>query len=294
MQVPLAFFHQSNVFGLHGKIFVAGSYGGGFCKKMLEALPMADRAKASWLQDRPATGQGWAHQQWWLSLWDNRFKKGKKKTSATAIVARERSQTMWEQQLCRHPGQWKSRGGGAPGTRADSPAACGEDHREAGCPSAVHGGPWWSRNPSAPRGRDPMLEQVDVPKGRCDPMGSLRCSRLLAGLVDPWRERSPRQSRFAGRACDPTGDPCWSTLLLKDCTPWKGPMLGQFVKNCSPWEGLMLENFMEDCLLWQGLHAGAGEECEECSSGRGRSGRSNMWCTDHSPTPCPPVPLGGK
>jgi len=58
MQVPLAFFHQSNVFGLHGKIFVAGSYGGGFCEKMLEALPMADRAKASWLQDRPATGQG--------------------------------------------------------------------------------------------------------------------------------------------------------------------------------------------------------------------------------------------
>ena len=52
-------------------------------------------------------------------------------------------------------------------------------------------------------------------------------------------------------------------MLLKDCTPWKGPMLEQFVKNCSPWEGPTLEMFVEDCLLWEGPHAGAGEECEE-------------------------------
>jgi len=33
-------------------------------------------------------------------------------------------------------------GGGAPGTRArDPPAACGEDHGEAGCSTAAHGGP---------------------------------------------------------------------------------------------------------------------------------------------------------
>ena len=62
------------------------------------------------------------------------------------------------------------------------------------------------------------------------------------------------------------GDPHWSSLFLKDCTPWKGPMLEQFVKNSSPWEGLMLEKFVKDCLLWEGPHAGAGEECEESSS----------------------------
>jgi len=61
-------------------------------------------------------------------------------------------------------------------------------------------------------------------------------------------ERSPRQSRFAGRACDPMGDPRWSSLFLKDCNPWEGPTLGQFVKSCSPWEGLTLEKFVENCL----------------------------------------------
>ena len=73
-------------------------------------------------------------------------------------------------------------------------------------------------------------------------------------------ERSPGWSRFAGRTCDPVGDPHWSSLFLKDCTPWMGPMLEQFVKNCSAWE-----KFVKDCLLWEGPHAGAGEECEESS-----------------------------
>jgi len=76
-------------------------------------------------------------------------------------------------------------------------------------------------------------------------------------------ERRPCQSRFAGRTCDPVGDPRWSSLFLKDCTPWKGPTLGWFVKHCSLWEGLMLEKFVENCFLWEGPHTGAGEECEE-------------------------------
>ena len=75
-------------------------------------------------------------------------------------------------------------------------------------------------------------------------MGSLCWSRLLAGPVDPWK-RSPWWNRFAGRTRDPTGDPRWSSLFLKDCSPWKGPMLEQFVKDCLPWEG---------------YHDGAGEE----------------------------------
>ncbi|GAB0182020.1 hypothetical protein GRJ2_000667300 [Grus japonensis] len=78
-------------------------------------------------------------------------------------------------------------------------------------------------------------------------------------------ERSPRWSRFAGRTCDPVGDPRWSSLVLKVCTPWKGPTLEQFMKNCSPWEGLTLEKLVEDCLPWEGPHAGAGAECEESS-----------------------------
>jgi len=61
--------------------------------------------------------------------------------------------------------------------------------------------------------------------------GSHAGAGLLAGLVTPW------------------GDNLWSSLFLKDCTPWKGPMLGQFVKSCSPWEGLSLEKFLENCVL---------------------------------------------
>jgi len=52
----------------------------------------------------------------------------------------------------------------------------------------------------------------------------------------PRGERGPHWSRFAGRACDPVEDPRWSSLFLKDCTLWKGPMLEQFVKTCSLWE----------------------------------------------------------
>jgi len=46
--------------------------------------------------------------------------------------------------------------------------------------------------------------------------------------------------------CDPVADSCWSSLFLKDCTLWKGPMLEQFMKNCSPWEGPTLAKFMEE------------------------------------------------
>jgi len=70
-----------------------------------------------------------------------------------------------------------------------------------------------------------------MPEESCDPVGT------------------PGRSRFAGRAGDPVADPHWSSLLLMDCTLWKGPMLGQFMKSCSPWEGPMLENFVENCLL---------------------------------------------
>ena len=60
-------------------------------------------------------------------------------------------------------------------------------------------------------------------------------------------ERSPGWSSSAGRSCDPAGDPHWSGVFLKGCTPWKGPALEQFVEQCSPWEGLRLDKFAEDC-----------------------------------------------
>jgi len=64
-----------------------------------------------------------------------------------------------------------------------SPAAHDEDHGEAGCPSAAHGGPWWSRSrPAACAGPHAGL-------GGSPQEGVTTCwSRLLPGPVDPWRE----------------------------------------------------------------------------------------------------------
>ena len=104
-----------------------------------------------------------------------------------------------------------------------------------------------------------------MPKGSSNPLGSPRWSRVLAGPVDLWRERSPHCSRFSGRTCDCIRNPHRSSLFLTDCTPWQGPTLEQFVKSCSLWEVLTLEKFVEDCLQWEGPHAGTGEECEESS-----------------------------
>ena len=41
------------VLGLHGKVLVVGGYRGGFCKKLLEASPVSDRANTSRLQTDP-------------------------------------------------------------------------------------------------------------------------------------------------------------------------------------------------------------------------------------------------
>jgi len=46
--------------------------------------------------------------------------------------------------------------------REPSFAVLHEDHGEAGCPLAAHGGPRWSRDPLVARGRDPTSEQVDA------------------------------------------------------------------------------------------------------------------------------------
>lgn len=44
------------VLGLHGQVFiVGGSTSSGFCEKLVESSPVFAEAKASWLQDRPAS-----------------------------------------------------------------------------------------------------------------------------------------------------------------------------------------------------------------------------------------------
>ncbi|GAB0185600.1 AN1-type zinc finger protein 5-like [Grus japonensis] len=51
-------------------------------------------------------------------------------------------------------------------------------------PMEVHGGADIHLQPV----ENPTLEQVEVPQGGCDPMGSPHWSELLAGPVDPWRQ----------------------------------------------------------------------------------------------------------
>ncbi|GAB0209357.1 maestro heat-like repeat-containing protein family member 7 [Grus japonensis] len=53
---------------------------------------------------------------------------------------------------------------------------------------------------------DPMLEQVEAPEGGC---GLWEAHAGASSWPDRWthEEGSPRQGRFAGRTCDPVGDP---------------------------------------------------------------------------------------
>ncbi|PKU40349.1 hypothetical protein llap_9348 [Limosa lapponica baueri] len=49
---------------------------------------------------------------------------------------------------------------------------------------------------------DPTLEQVDMPKGGCDPVDSTSWSRLLAVPMDPWRgELMLEQGKNGGLSC---------------------------------------------------------------------------------------------
>ncbi|KAK4832278.1 hypothetical protein QYF61_021677 [Mycteria americana] len=77
------------------------------------------------------------------------------------------------------------------------------------------------------------------------------------------RQAVPLQPMEVHSGADIHLQPVEDPMLEQDCTPWKGPILEQFVKNCSLGEGPMLEKFMEDCIPWEGPHAEAGEECEE-------------------------------
>lgn len=134
---------------------------------------------------------------------------------------------MWRKQLCRHKGQWKNKGKMCFRHQSrDSLPAHGEDHGDTVVllhPIEVHSGE--DIQPTV-HGK-PALKQVP---GR---------------IYDPMK-RTLKQVCWI---CDPMRDPCWSSWILKDCTPWKGPTLEQFLKSCNLWEGPILEKFVKDSIL---------------------------------------------
>jgi len=131
-----------------------------------------------------------------------------------------------------------------------------------------------------------------MPEVGCDPMGSPCWSRLMAGPVDPWRERSPCWSRFAGRACDTMGDPRWSSLCLSDCTPWKGLHTGAVCEELQPLEGLTLGKFVDSCLHERDPTLETRKSVR--SPPPEEEGVAETTCDELTvtPTPCPPVLLG--
>ncbi|GAB0190832.1 zinc finger and BTB domain-containing protein 5 [Grus japonensis] len=72
---------------------------------------------------------------------------------------------------------------------------------------------------------DPIPEQVEAPEGGCGPWEACAGASSWQDMW-PCGERSPHRSRFAGRTCDPVGDPRWSSLLLTVCTLWERPHAG--------------------------------------------------------------------
>jgi len=129
---------------------------------------------------------------------------------------------------------------------------------ETGCPyshGADHGGADLHPQPM----EDPTLEQ-GVTEGGCDPVGSPRRSRILAGAMAPWRE-------------EPTPEHvCWQNL-------W-------------PYGGPMLEQFMEDCLLWKGPTLEQGKSVR--SPPPEEEGVAESSCDELTagPVPRPPALLG--
>jgi len=71
-----------------------------------------------------------------------------------------------------------------------------------------------------------------MPEGGCDPVGSPVLEQAPARTGGPV-ERGAHTGAGLLRACDPMGDPCWSSLFLKDCSLWEGPTLVQSVKSCT-------------------------------------------------------------
>lgn len=124
-------------------------------------------------------------------------------------------------------------------------------------PSACRG-PQWKRYPHCSLWK-PSCQSG--PERKLHLRGSPCWSRILRGLVAHGEEH-PCRNRFSVKTCNLMGYPHRSIPFLKDCIPWKGPMLYQFMKKGSLWEGLLLE-VMSDCIPWTEFQAEAGKKYEE-------------------------------
>lgn len=88
-------------------------------------------------------------------------------------------------------------------------------------------------------------------------------------------------------------DPGCSNLLLKDCTPWKGSMLEQFVKSCVPGK--------DSCwrCLWRTVSCGMDPTVEQGKSEKNplseEEGKVEKIYNELTTTPIPylPVLVGG-
>ncbi|KAK4811167.1 hypothetical protein QYF61_019798 [Mycteria americana] len=176
------------VLGLCHQVLVAGGgggYRGAFCETLLEASPMSERANASQTdplqaKDEPVSDGG--------STSVITFKKGKK------LLRNSNCSQKRGVRLCERNNSADTKvseeggGGGAPGARAEIPLQPVVKTMVKQVvplqPMEVNGG----ADIYLQSMEDPTPVHVDVPKGGCDPVGSPRWSRLLAGPVNLWRE----------------------------------------------------------------------------------------------------------
>lgn len=135
-------------------------------------------------------------------------------------------ESMWEKLLCRH--RVSEVGGG-----------CGDVWVKAD-------------NPLQSMGRT-VVTQAVTPQPREDSHWSREV--CPEDSCHPWRAH-------AGAGFLAKRGPCWSSLLLKDCTLCKGLTLQEFIWNSRLWERLTLEKFVKDCLLHMEPYAG-GQEHEQ-------------------------------
>lgn len=71
-------------------------------------------------------------------------------------------------------------------------------------------------------------------KGGCDHCGKPMLEQAAGRDLQTYGERSSGWSRVGGGTCDPVGDPCRNSLLLKDCTLWKGSHTGALNEDLQP------------------------------------------------------------
>ncbi|GAB0186582.1 zinc finger and BTB domain-containing protein 5 [Grus japonensis] len=80
---------------------------------------------------------------------------------------------------------------------------------------------------------DPTPEQVEAPEGGCGPW---EAHAGASSWLDLWPrgERSPRQGRFAGRTCDPMGDPMLEQFAPEGLHPMGETHAGAVYEGLSP------------------------------------------------------------